>query len=520
MVMGKHPFVVFCAACAILPILLASSTLSAQEAAEAEVKKLTLQECIEQALLKNLSLQADRVDPMIAQEQTEVARGEFDPTLNVIANTRTNQQSTSQSDLEGSDGPRNENLGGRIALDKKVDSGGTVTVSTNASKLLTNSEFSTLNPAYDADVSVSVRQPLLGGFGTDVNRASRNRALVGVDRADFVLQGRVLDVVLETERAFYNLAFQRATLKVRQTARDVAQQFLEENRFRRSSGMATSLDVTQAEVGLADQAALVLDSEQAVSDSEDLLRTLIGDLTFDAPISDLEVDLTTDTVPTVAVAYGVALKKQPEYNAALSFSEQLKYDVILARSGSRPTLDLGGAVGYTGRDDSFGNAYEGVPTGDGYHWQVDVVYRVPWGQREGKARLQQAELVQRREEMRIQDLEQAMMRDLRTAIRAAETGLERVRIAQLRTQLSQQEYELEKAKFEAGLSTSRLVLDAQQRADAARVSEFQSYVGLKNAWSGLRRVQGVSLETYGISMLPPVTEETEASTDETSTPPS
>ena len=61
-------------------------------------------------------------------------------------------------------------------------------------RLLTNSEFSTLNPAYDADVSLTLRQPLLNGFGTDVNRAARNRSLVGVDRADFVLQSRVLDI--------------------------------------------------------------------------------------------------------------------------------------------------------------------------------------------------------------------------------------------------------------------------------------------------------------------------------------
>jgi outer membrane protein TolC len=519
MVMGKKPFIVFCATCSIL-FHLSTPALSGQGASSPSNETLTLEACIEQALLHNLSLQADRVDPMIAREQTEVAKGEFDPNFNVIANTRTTQQSTSQSDLEGSDGPRNENISGRIALDKKVDTGGTVTVSTNAARLLTNSEFFDPNSAYDADVSVSVRQPLLDGFGTDVNRASRNRALVGVDRADYVLQGRVLDVVLETERAFHDLAFQRATLRVRQAAREVAKQFLEENRFRRSSGMATSLDVTQAEVGLADQDALVLNSEQAVSDAEDLLRTLTGNTAFDAPISELEVDLTTDPVPSVAGAYGVALKKQPEYQAALSFSEQLKYDVILARSGSRPTLDLGGAVGYTGRDDSLRTAYEGVPTGDGYHWQVDVVYRVPWGQRSGKARLQQAELIHRREEMRIQDLEQNMMRELRVAIRAAETGLERVRIAELRRELSQQEYELEKAKFEAGLSTSRLVLEAQQRSDAAQVSEFRAYVDLKNAWSGLRRVQGVSLETYGISMLPPLPDTTEAKSEEASTPPS
>ena len=80
-------------------------------------------------------------------------------------------------------------------------------VSTNLNRLLTNSEFSTLNPAYDADVTVSVRQPLLDGFGIGFNRATRTRSLVGVDRADYTLQSNVLEIVQQTEAAFYNLAF-------------------------------------------------------------------------------------------------------------------------------------------------------------------------------------------------------------------------------------------------------------------------------------------------------------------------
>ena len=501
----------------VLATCLLATGLPAQDAAPAAAR-LSIQECIEQALVHNLALKAERIDPQIALEQTEVSIGEFDPSLDVFANSRLSQQSTASSDLEGSDGPRDETVNARVGVSKKIDTGGTVGVSTNMRRLLTNSEFSTLNPAYDADVSLTVRQPLLSGFGTEVNRASRNRSLVGVDRADYVLHSRVLDVVLQTEAAFYNLAFQRATLRVRQSAREVAEKFLEENRFRRASGMATNLDVTQAEVGLADQNALVLNSEQAVSDAEDLLRTLIGDLPFDTPIGELEVDLSTEDIPTVSAAYGTALDFQPEYQAALTFSEQLKYDVILARSDSRPNLDVGGALGYTGRDESFRSAYDGVPTGEGYHWQVDLTLSLPWGLREGRARLRQSELVLHREELRIRDLERTMMMDIRRAVRAAETGLERVGIAQLRSRLSREEYELEKAKFEAGLSTSRLVLDAQQRSDQARVSELMAFVELKNAWSELRRVQGISLRSYGISMLPPPAEPAAKSEDGSGSP--
>ncbi len=492
------------------------STATAQVPPEAT--KLAVKDCIESALRHNLSLQADRIDPEIAQEQTEVAKGEFDPTVDVTASSRLVQESTSSSDLEGSDGPRNENFSTRAGVTKKVDSGASVTVSTSMDRLLTNSEFSTLNPAYDADVSLSVRQPLLDGFGTDVNRATRERSLVGVDRADYVMQANVLEIVQQTEAAFYNLAFQRASLKVRLAARDVAQSFLDENRVRRENGMATNLDVTQAEVGLADQRALVLNSRQAVSDAEDLLLSLIGDFAFDQSVPELEIDLTIGDVPTVGGAYGMALKHQPTYQAALSLTDQLRYDVILARSRSRPRLDLGGAVGYSGRSTSFREAYEVIPEGEGYSWQVDVVLSVPWGQREGRARLRQSELVLQREELRIRDLEQILMMDIRTAVRAVETGLERVDIATLRKRLSNEEYELEKAKFEAGLSTSRLVLDAQQRSDQARVSEFQAHVDLKDAWSELRQVQGISLRTYGIAMVPPSESEAKSSEAENAPP--
>ena len=50
-------------------------------------------------------------------------------------------------------------------------------------------------------------------------------------------------------------------MKVRLAVRGIAQSFLDENQVRRENGMATNFDVTQAEVGLADQRALVLDSE-------------------------------------------------------------------------------------------------------------------------------------------------------------------------------------------------------------------------------------------------------------------
>jgi outer membrane protein TolC len=72
-----------------------------------------------------------------------------------------------------------------------------------------------------------------------------------------------------------------------------------------------------------------------------------------------------------------------------------------------------------------------------------------------------------------------------------------VRVAALAAGLAEKQYELQKARFDAGLSTARLVLDAQTDLDDARVNELSSQVDLLSALAQLRRLEGRSLEAYG-----------------------
>ena len=81
---------------------------------------------------------------------------------------------------------------------------------------------------------------------------------------------------------------------------------------------------------------------------------------------------------------------------------------------------------------------------------------------------------------------------VRSAVRSVETNTENVKIASLSSSLSQKQYELEKARFDAGLSTSYRVLQAQTDLDTARVNELQAKVALNNAIAALHRIEGSS----------------------------
>lgn len=102
--------------------------------------------------------------------------------------------------------------------------------------------------------------------------------------------------------------------------------------------------------------------------------------------------------------------------------------------------------------------------------------------------------------MRLKQLEQNIELQVRSAVRSVETNLESVKIAILAARLSEQQYELEKAKFDAGQSTSRRVLEAQDDLESARVSELQAKVSLHTAISGLHRIEGSSLQRYSVNL--------------------
>lgn len=464
--------------------------------------KLTLEACIAQALEQNFSLQVQRHATENAAASVEIADANFDASFNVVARTGVNQQAQPGSTLDGVTitGPRSETGSVRAGAAQKIATGATLRLSTNIARAKTNSRNSLLNPAYDSDLSVSVTQPLLKGYGSDINKASILRARLGLERAGLDFEGAVLDVVRNVETAYYNLAFTREQLAVRLFSRDVAQKLLEENQAKKDTGVATDLDVLQAQVGVANADRNVLLAQQRVSDREDALNNLIGRFETEQPLG--SIDLGEYQMPTVSFdhSYRLARENRPDYAATLLTIEQLRLDAQTAKNNRKPQLDLGAAVGLNSKEGALDKSAGNVLNGDGYSWQVDLSLNVPWGFREEKARLAQAMSNLKREETRLLQLEQNILVDVRSAIRAVETNGESLRISQLATQLSEQQFDLEKARFDAGLSTFRRVQEAQEDLDNARVNEIQAAVNLRIAQSDLSRLEGSSLGRYNIEL--------------------
>ena len=465
--------------------------------------ELSLEECINRVLQKNFNLRVQGFNTANAQENLVISKAGFDPTFTAFGQRAHTQGITSFNDSLGtttSSSYRQDTTDVRVGLNQTIQTGAAVSLSASVLRSGNNVAVNTLNPSYNSDVSLSVTQPLLKGAGTKVNRATIETARLGIAIANLNYKGSVLQAVRDTEAAYYTLAFTRGQLAVKQRSLELAQKLYDENKVRKNTGVATALDVLTAEVGVAAAQNGVVLAQQQVRNSEDNLLALTGQFEFNTPPGTVSFSPYLDPAPSIDEAFKHARDLQPTYVAALSTIKQLELAVTVANNGRLPTLNAGIALGFNGTDRSTNSSIDSLKTGDNYNWQADLSLSVPWGLRADRARARIALNNLHQEQAQLLSIEQNLLVQVRAAVLAVATNIESVQISAKTTELAEKQYELQKAKFDAGLSTSRDVLQSQTDLETARVNELSAKVNLRIAVANPRQLDGSSIDLYHIAL--------------------
>lgn len=475
---------------------LACTGLSAQDTAPvASAPELTLEQCITRALAHNFDLEIQKYGPQIAKDSIDIARSAYLPVVTATVGASGSHEDATISAPEFNSNNRNT----RVGVTQQLYTGTSLGVSSQLNRSRIDPAAS-LNPAYDADLTLSVRQQLLKGFGTAVNKAAVNRARLGFDRAKLDYKSEALFVIRATEGAYFDVLFAREQLVVRKFTLSLAERFHEEAKTRKQTGVATDLDVLTAEVGVANARRSVLLAQQAVRDTEQRLLALIGQFQLEETLGSMRFTDVDDALPVFVSSYNLAKQNQPDFLSTQLAIEQAKLDLKVAKNGARPNLSVGGAVGLNGRRSNSGAAFGDAIDRDNNSWHLDLSLSYPWGQVGDKARYRQSLATLNQQESRLRQLEQSIELQVRTGIRAVETNYESVKIASQTRILSDRQYELEKARFDNGLSTSYRVLQAQNELETARMAELLANVSLRNSIATLRQIEGSSLQRYSVTL--------------------
>lgn len=302
------------------------------------------------------------------------------------------------------------------------------------------------------------------------------------------LDNTVQDILQMIANAYFTHWRNQRRLEVIDTTLERDRILLQIATDQKEAGVATALDVTRAEVGLARNELVRLQQETMVMESSLLLKRILN-LSLGEPL------VLTDSTIGDASQQDIArfnleavLAQRADYQQLLSELERQQLAHRATKRERLPDLTLSGQWGY---------ASPTISDDLREQWAIQLGVSMPVfeGFRLDSQQRIAASLI-RQKEIQLSDLKSQIEMDYRLVIQQLQSSWEQVSVARRSRNLNEREYDLEKIRFQQGVADNSDVVNAQTRLadseDALVEAEYQHLL----AKIELARVEG-HVQTLG-----------------------
>ena len=482
--------------------------------------RLTLEEAVALALEHNPDIAVDRLDPDVSAERVSQAASAFLPSL-TTAFTRNSQLQPPTSFLVGVGGVQNDLYSGSVTMSQRLPwFGASYAVGWDGSRTSTTSAFTNFNPSLNSRVQVSLSQPLLKDFALDNSRqqlivARRNREISHTRFRETVVR-----TIASAKRAYWDLVSAQASVEVQQQSLALAEELVRIDKARVAVGQMPELDLLAAQAEAAQRQEALTVAEIGARQAEDRLRTLIlaaGDTDFwETPLEPTQRPVPGTMAPDAGRAVRAALDGRQDLRRAREELENARTSSRYYASQRLPDLRVqanyqgvglagtrlirtGGFPGtVTGQEaTAFREALQQVFRRDYPTWTVGVTLSYPLGRSFEDAGLATARLQEAQARARLQNLEVRIVRQIRQAAWQLEMNTRRIDTSRAARDFAERRAQAEQKRFEVGLSTSFLVLQAQRDLAQARNNELSALLDYVRSLTDFEALQEASLDQAG-----------------------
>ncbi len=476
--------------------ILAASPDSALTATIAQLpgERLLLEDAVADAATQATEARVAEAQMIAAGQAVRREKGYFDPELFAWGDWH-GADTPSASLFAGAEVLKNESADFEAGARMRLRLGTELSASVTSLRTTTNSDFSSLNPEYQAVGSLTLRQPLLKGFGPSA-RSELSFAERNFEGASARYDGAILAVRTEVESIYWELYAAERNHAVTRLIRDRASAFLDDTQLRAKAGMIGPSAVANAEFFLTEAEQAMLDTEENMDRYSDRLASLTGRRPTDVRYRSWDEPPREFPMVSQDSLVAVVMHRNPDLRALASNADAQRARVKGAVWDARPTLDLLGGLGGNGLSGSAQDVYfPGSPTpvrtdidgnrGDSVSqalgrdypkWNVGFVFAIPLGNREGRGERDRLRAQVVRAEQQLLAGQRILEEEVRAQHRELARGSKRLEIATRGVAASIKQVEIGMLEYTNGRTTAfevvRLAADlatAQQRYSDALV---------------------------------------------------
>ena len=453
----------------------------------------------------------------------------FDPQLSAQMNINHTVQPLTSSFITGTSQLAQNFGNANFNYFQGFSPGTTLNVAFNNQRTATNNLRSALEPFVTSSFQVTVTQPLLSGFGFLPNLRFIRIAKNNREISDVAFRLQVITTVVQIQNIYWDLVNAYEDTKAKERALALAQKTLADNKKQVEIGTLAPIEITRAQsvVSSAENDLIVAQTTlqlQQLLIKNAVSRSLSDPVLAAAPVIPTDTMVMPSQEPVVPIQdlIQAALAHRPEL-------PQSRIDLtnrdISRKSAANALLPSVNLVGWYGDSGLAGPLSPGcaadptcppqVPTGviGGYsdafntafthtypNYAIGLNVQIPIRNRSAQADQVRSELEYRQAQMRLQQLQNQIVIEVRNAQFALQQNRARVVAAQEARRLASESLDAEQKKYALGASTNTLVLQAQRDLATSESALVQAMSAYEKSRVELDRSVGRTIENAGISM--------------------
>jgi outer membrane protein TolC len=420
-------------------------------------------------------------------------------------------------------------IAGTGGYQQSLSTGTTFNLSYDASRYDANWLRSDYNPYTVGSLGFTITQPLLQGFGIDVNRRFIRIAANEQRIADLVFNQQLINTVSSVIRLYWDLVSLRADVTVREQALATAQKLYQDNKQQVDVGTLAPLQLKQAAAEVARARQDLINSQSLVDQQEIVLKNVLTrsgseDLSLEnvrvIPLDHIEVPK-NEEMPAADQLILEALRNRPD----LAQDQLQVANAGLSLKGSRnellPRLDIVGSA--------TNNALAGTPNGlppvpntvrnfdpffiGGSDTLISQMFRrnfpnygigfqlnIPLRNRVAQADVARDELQLRQSQVAFKQAQNQVRVEVENALLALRRARASYDAAVETRQLQQEALDAEQQRLSVGQSTSFFVIQYERDLAQAQSTEVIAEGAYAKAKAALDRAVGRTLTANNISL--------------------
>jgi outer membrane protein len=491
-------------------ILVGTSVAALAQTNAPETRKVSLDDCIQSALEKNLDVRIARYNPPMSLADLQAAYagynpaftigaahnyaksgGGFNPTIGVVPSSTADQNTFNSSFTGLTPWGLNYDVKGNIQEAYGQGAQGALTA-----------PFDTAS----GSVGISLSQPLLRNFWIDQTRFNIQVGKNRVKYTELGLKQTVMNLATAVEQAYYDLIYARENVIVQQKAVELATQLVVENKKRVEVGALAPLDEKQAEAQAASSEAALIAAKSGLVTQENTVKQLISD--DYAAIEPVDLQPTAPLTAPVRVfdrqiSWSKGLTERPDLlQAKLDVRRQgitLKYNY----NQLFPQLNVLGAYGYGGGGDftsEYSQVFQQIARQQQPSWSFGGQLTYPIGNTGARATYKKSKMGMEQLLLNLKKLEQTIMITIDNDITQAKSSYQQVAATRAAREYAADALAAEQKKLENGKSTTYTVLQMQRDLTTARGNEIQALANYNKALAQLSLDEGTTLQRLSINV--------------------